>query len=83
MNSPNLNPEISYYTDVKAGQTISLPSTYGKKIDLLIDTESLLPVSIEVHDEKGFFEAYSFHAIELNPQIDQSEFTPDFEEYGF
>lgn len=79
----DLNPEVGYYTDVKAGQEILLPSTYGKKIILLINAESLLPVSIEVHDEKGFFEAYSFHAIELNPDMDMSEFTPDFEDYGF
>lgn len=79
----DLNPKVGYYTDVKAGQDIILPSTYAKKITLLVDAESLLPVSIEVHDEKGFYEAYSFHAIELNPDIDMSEFTPDFEEYGF
>lgn len=79
----DLNAEISYYNDVKEGQEILIPSGYGKEIHLLIDRENNLPTSIEVHDEKGFFEAYSFHQIELNPTITAEEFSPEFDEYGF
>ncbi|MEZ4687049.1 MAG: DUF1571 domain-containing protein [Bacteroidia bacterium] len=79
----DLNSGIGYYDDVSEGQSIFLPSSYGKKIILLIDTGNLLPVSIEVHDEKGFFETYSFHDIELNPQMAADEFSPEYSEYGF
>ena len=80
----DLNPDVNYYDDVDEGEEILLPNGYGKDIYLMIDRETKLPVSIEVHDEKGFFEAYSFHDIELNPStITSEEFTPEFQEYGF
>lgn len=79
----DLNPEINYFNDVSEGDIIAVPSAYGKKIVLHIDTERNLPLSIRVDDEKGFFEAYSFHQVENNPDISDMEWDPSFDAYGF
>jgi hypothetical protein len=77
------NPEISDYYDVKEGQTIKIPNNYFKKSLLYIDKKTFLPVYQEMYDDKGLFEKYEYHELQLNIKINEEEFSPDYKEYGF
>lgn len=71
------------YNDVKAGQVIKVPNVYGKKMILYIDKDTYIPRVIKVYDEKGLFESYEYHDLQLNPKIAEEEFTKEYKEYGF
>lgn len=79
-----LNSEkVDDYNDVKAGQVIKVPSAYAKNVTLYIDKLFFIPVSTVVYDEKGLFEKYDYFFVQLNPKIDEAEFTRSYKEYGF
>jgi hypothetical protein len=78
-----LNPDIGDYYDVTAGQSIRVPSHYGKEIVLIIDPATHLPVVQLIYDEKGLFEKYEYSEIKLNPRFSTKEFEEDNESYGF
>lgn len=75
--------QVKNYNDVKAGQKIKVPNVYGSKMILYIDKESHIPRVIKVYDDKGLFESYEYHDLELNPKIAEEEFTKDYKDYGF
>lgn len=75
--------KVHNYRDVKAKQKIKIPNVYGSKMVLYIDKETFLPRVIKVYDEKGLFESYEYHDLELNPKIAEEEFTRGYKEYGF
>lgn len=77
------NPKISWYNDVKEGQVIKVPNAYGKLTILLIDKESLLPVSNKVFDDQGLFETYEYQDLQVNTPIAPEEFTKDYKDYNF
>lgn len=77
------NPKVSWFNDVKEGQTIQVPNAYGKLTILLVDKEYLLPVSNKVFDDQGLFETYEYHDLIVNPTILPEEFTKDYKDYGF
>ncbi|MEI6489579.1 MAG: DUF1571 domain-containing protein [Bacteroidota bacterium] len=77
------NPKISNYNDVKEGQVIQVPNAYAKLTLLLIDKEYLLPINNKVFDDKGVFETYEYHNVQVNPVIAPEEFTKTFKEYHF
>lgn len=77
------NPEFSWYTDVKAGQVIKVPSAYAKLTLLMVDKELMLPVSNKVFDDKGLFETYEYHGLILNSTIQAEEFTKQCKDYHF
>ena len=77
------NPKRSWYNDVKEGQIIQVPNAYGKLTILLIDKELLLPVSNKVFDDRGLFETYEYHDLEINTTIQPEEFTKDYKDYNF
>ena len=77
------NPKISSYSDVKEGQVIMIPNAYAKLTLLLIDKEYLLPVNNKVFDDKGVFETYEYHHLQVNPPIAPEEFTKTYKEYHF
>lgn len=77
------NPKLSWFNDVKAGQIIMVPNAYGKLTILLIDKELLLPVSNKVFDDRGLFETYEYHDLEVNTTILPEEFTKDYKDYNF
>lgn len=60
-----LNPSIDSYYEVGEGQMIRVPSSYGKRCVIYIDSEEFLPRRLEVYDEQGTFEQYSFHDIQV------------------
>ena len=77
------SPKVSNYHDIKAGQKIKVPNVYGCKMILYIDKELLIPRVIKVYDEKGLFEAYEYHELEINPKIPDEEFTKGYKGYKF
>lgn|GEM_PF-3581539 len=60
-----LNPEIKTYYDVSPGQIIRIPSSYAKRCIVYVDTQNYLPRRLEVFDEEGWFERYSFFDIKV------------------
>jgi outer membrane lipoprotein-sorting protein len=75
--------KVSHYDDIKNGQMIVIPNVYGNKIILYIDKELLVPRIIRVYDDKGLFESYEYHDLEINPKIADQEFTKEYKGYGF
>lgn len=78
-----LNKEIDDYTDVKAGQTIRIPSAYARKTFLYIDKLNNLPILQVMYDDKSLFSSYEFINLQLNPAIPAEEFTKDYKDYDF
>jgi len=77
------NPVISWYDDVKEGQTIQIPNAYGKLTILMIDKEYMLPVSNFVFDDLGIFETYEYYNMKINTPILPEEFTKSYKDYNF
>jgi hypothetical protein len=77
------SPKVGSYRDVKANQKIKVPNVYGRKMIIYIDKELFIPRVIKVYDDKGLFESYEYHDLQLNPKIADEEFTRDYKVYGF
>lgn len=77
------NPGIKDYTSVKEGTQIKIPSSYAKFTTLFIDKQNLLPIGNKILDDKGVFELYEYHNLQLNPKIAPEEFTKDYKDYKF
>jgi len=75
--------DLSSYTDISAGQTIMVPSDYGKEMTLYIDETSMLPLLLRVDDEKGLFEQFIFRNLKVNPAIAAAEFSKEYKDYHF
>lgn len=79
-----LNPKFRDYFDIlKKGQVIRVPNWYAKTVTLYIDDLYLLPIGIKVVDDKGLFEEYNYHFLQVNPKLEDEEFTRDFKDYRF
>ena len=68
---------------IKAGTVLKIPSDYAKKTILYIDKKTMLPVGQFVSDDKGLFEQYEFHNLQVNPVIKEEEFSSSYKEYKF
>lgn len=78
------NPKFKDYFDVlKKGQVIKIPNWYCRSVVLFIDKLYFLPISIKVLDDKGLFEEYNYHFLQVNPTFEQDEFTKTFKGYNF
>ena len=77
------NPTIDYYDDVKSGQIIQIPTSYAKKMVLYLDKEIMLPVQIDIFDDKGLYGAYSYNKLIINKQFAWDEFNTTFKDYHF
>jgi outer membrane lipoprotein-sorting protein len=77
------NPKVSSYTDVKPGQVILIPSNYAMQVKLYIDKDSMLPVMMQIDDEKGLFEEYEYKELKVNPPFKAEEFSKDNKVYHF
>ena len=75
---------ISWYEDeLKIGQTLRLPDVYAKHVVLFISKTSNLPMVIKVYDDKGLFEMYAYSNLQVNPTIQDTEFTENYPGYHF
>jgi hypothetical protein len=66
--------KLNDYKYSKPGTKIKIPSHYGKKIELYIDSNTFLPILQIIYDEKGLFERYEYTKILLNPKFNSKDF---------
>jgi len=79
-----LNPDIkNIFTKLKAGRVIKVPGDYASKIVLYIDKNKMIPLKIEVYDNKGLFEDYLFENIVINRKFKDEEFKKTYKDYSF
>ena len=78
------NPKFKDYFDIlKKGQVIRIPNSYCKSVVLYIDKFYFVPISVKVLDERGIFEEYNYHHLQVNPRFDEAEFTKTYKDYKF
>lgn len=78
------NPKFRDYFDIlKKGQVIKVPNWYAKTVVMYIDQLYFLPIGIHVEDERGLFEEYNYHFLQVNPKFEEGEFTKTYKDYGF
>lgn len=79
-----LNPKLNDFFDIlKKGQTLKVPNAYAKDVTLYVDQLYFLPVGVKVSDDKGLYEQYDYHFLQVNPKIEDAEFTKTFKGYRF
>jgi hypothetical protein len=78
------NPRFRDYFDIlKKGQVIKVPTWYAKTVVMYIDQLYFLPISVRVDDDKGLFEEYNYHFLQVNPKFEDAEFVKTYKDYGF
>ena len=78
------NPKFKDYFDIlKVGSVIKIPTWYCKTVTIYIDQLYFLPISVKVSDEKGLFEEYNYHFLQVNPKFEEGEFTRSYKDYKF
>lgn len=77
------NPTIHYYGHVKPGQLIKIPNSYAQKMILYLDKDILMPVQIDIYDNKGLYGSYSYNNLTINKQFAWDEFNTTFKSYHF
>jgi hypothetical protein len=78
------NPKFNDYFDIlNKGEVIRIPTWYAKIVTIYIDQLYYLPISIKVQDDRGLFEEYNYHHLQVNPKFEDGEFTKDYKDYGF
>ncbi|MES2566174.1 MAG: DUF1571 domain-containing protein [Bacteroidota bacterium] len=79
-----VNPKLHDYFDIlKKGQVLKVPNAYAKHVTLYIDQFYFLPISIKILDDKGLYEQYDYHFLQVNPKIDDEEFKKTYKDYKF
>lgn len=79
-----LNPKLNDYFDIlKQGQVLKVPNAYAKHVTLYIDQLYFLPVGVKVLDDKGLYEQYDYHYLQVNPKFEDGEFTKTYRDYKF
>ena len=79
-----VNPKLNdYFHILKKGQLLKVPNAYAKHVTLYIDQLYFLPISIKILDDKGLFEQYDYHFLQVNPKIEDTEFTKTYKDYKF
>lgn len=77
------NKLSSYEETFKNGQILNIPNAYAKATILTIRKDLNLPIYVKVYDEKGLLEEYGFTHLQVNPTIQDAEFTENFPGYHF
>jgi LysM repeat protein len=78
------NPKFKDYFDpLKKGQIIKVPNSYCRSVTLYIDKFYFVPISVRVIDDKGLFEEYNYHFLQVNPKFEEGEFTRTYKDYKF
>ncbi len=79
-----VNPKLNDYFDIlKKGQVLKVPTDYAKDVTLYIDKLYFLPIGVKILDDKGLYEQYDYHYLQVNPKIEEAEFTKTFKGYHF
>lgn len=72
-----------YYTTLKEGKKLLIPTPYANKVILYLDKKTYLPQSVKVYDEEGLYEAYDFSKIVTNKPFAADEFSLTHKDYNF
>lgn len=72
-----------YSDNIKVGTIINIPSDYAKRLILLLDKTTYLPIYMEIYDDKGLFEQYQFNDVKINPVFTTIDFSELNNSYGF
>lgn len=79
-----VNPKLNDYFDIlKVGQKLKVPNAYAKDVTLYIDQLYFLPIGVKVSDDRGLYEQYDYFFLQVNPKIEDAEFTKTFKGYKF
>lgn len=79
-----VNPKLNDYFDIlKKGQVLKVPNAYAKDVTLYVDQLYYLPIGVKVLDDKGLYEQYDYHYLQVNPKIEDAEFTKTYKDYKF
>ena len=78
-----LNRSITDFDDVAAGQVITLPNSFARRIVLYIDKKNLLPVKQLIYDLKGLYTDVEFKSLKVNPTLTNMDFSSENPQYGF
>lgn len=79
-----VNPKLNDYFDIlKKGQVLKVPNAYAKHVTLYIDQLYFLPIGVKIFDDKSLYEQYDYHYLQVNPKIDDAEFTKEYKGYKF
>jgi len=71
------------YGNLKEGKQILVPNSYAQKTIIYIDKETFIPIYQKIFDDKGLFESYEYHNVNLNIDIAEEEFTKTYKGYKF
>lgn len=72
-----------YFDILNPGEIIKVPTWYCKKVEMYVDKFYFLPISMKIEDDKGLFEEYNYHYLQVNPKFDEAEFKKDYKDYKF
>lgn len=72
-----------YYSELKEGKKLLIPTPYASKVVLHVDKKNYMPVSVKVYDDEGLFEAYEFNNIIINKPFAADEFSSANKGYNF
>lgn len=79
-----VNPKLNDYFDIlKKGQILKVPNAYAKHVTLYVDQLYFLPIGVKILDDKGLYEQYDYHFLQVNPKIEDQEFTKGYKDYKF
>ena len=71
------------FDDLKVGETIKVPNSLCKQIEMYIDKETYLPLYQKLFDEKGLMATYEYTKLKINPTFKPEEFTENYSGYDF
>lgn len=77
------NENVNNLDDVASGEEIMIPSDYAQRMELLIDKELKIPVSIKVIHNNRLFEHYQYSDIQIDPPLNGNDFSRTNSSYGF
>jgi outer membrane lipoprotein-sorting protein len=69
-----LNPKVKGYFGLTPGETIRIPTSYGKITILYVDKQTYLPLYQRVEDDLGLFTEYKHYDMNVNPGLTESDF---------
>ena len=72
---------LSVGSHLAEGQVLQVPNAYGRRVVVLVDPRTFLPMSVTVHDDRGLFERFEFSNVVANQPIPPEEFTKDYKGY--
>ncbi len=67
----------------KKGQQLKVPNACAKDVTLFINQLYFLPIGIKILDDKGLYEQYEYHYLQVNQKLQDTYFTSKYKDYNF